>query len=501
MTQLSINQVLNSDLTLNEAQVEAYAKLGIGSYLNSPFAGGPKNAKYGWNATEWRDILGRIQAIHRKIDRHPILFGLDSVHGANYVANAVLFPHQINAGASFNRRLVKELGFYTARDTAAAGIPWIFGPILDVASHKAWPRVYETFGEDPFLVTQMASQIVHANASIVSHGPAIDSIGHLCGGWSLAWQGNGGNDMFPHGQSVLAALKTAVYVPTDMAEATRLAGQAAYTLVVLGEGPYAEKPGDIHDLALPDGQVAYVRALAATKTKLLLVLVEGRPRLLQGLPDLASAVLHAMLPGEMGGAAIASVLLGARTPVAGCPVTYYHRRNAGCNTNGLFGECAPEWAFGSGLSYTRFTYSDVSVLVGEHHALTITLAVQNTGDRDGDHVVLLFLRQEARRGNAPETKRLVFFEKLAVAAGSAKVVRAELRAKDWGIYTNEVGHGLEKHVSPGAYTLLVSEAADCAKGQCVRFRAGVHGTYTPTTTVQVAAQSHVASVLRYHMSL
>ena len=171
MTQLDIGQVLNSDLTLNEAQVEAYAKLGIGSYLNSPFAGGPKDAKYGWNATEWRNVLGRIQAIHRKIDGHPILFGLDSVHGANYVANAVLFPHQINAGASFNRRLVHDLGFYTARDTVAAGIPWIFGPILDVTSHKAWPRVYETFGEDPYLVTQMASQIVHGMSTILFSQP------------------------------------------------------------------------------------------------------------------------------------------------------------------------------------------------------------------------------------------------------------------------------------------------------------------------------------------
>ena len=181
--------------------------------------------------------------------------------------------------------------------------------------------------------------------------------------------------------------------------------------------------------------------------------------------------------------------------------TYYHRRNAGCNTNGVFGECAPEWAFGTGLSYTRFAYSDVSVVLGENHAVTVTLAVQNVGDRDGDHVVLLFLRQEARRGNVPEAKRLVFFEKLTIAAGSAKIVRAELRAKDWGIYTNDVGHGLKKNVSPGAYTLLVSEAADCAKGHCVRFTAGVHGTYTPTTTVQVSAQSHVASILRYHTSL
>ena len=77
----------------------------------------------------------------------PVLFGIDSVHGATYVDSAVLFPHSINIGATFNPTLAGLMGEYMARDTKAAGIPWLFGPTLDITRHKHWPRVYETFGE------------------------------------------------------------------------------------------------------------------------------------------------------------------------------------------------------------------------------------------------------------------------------------------------------------------------------------------------------------------
>ncbi|KDO22380.1 hypothetical protein SPRG_11332 [Saprolegnia parasitica CBS 223.65] len=682
MTQLDIGQVLNSDLTLNEAQVEAYAKLGIGSYLNSPFAGGPKNAKYGWNATEWRDILGRIQAIHRKIDRHPILFGLDSVHGANYVANAVLFPHQINAGASFNRRLVKELGFYTARDTAAAGIPWIFGPILDVTSHKAWPRVYETFGEDPFLVTQMASQIVHglqdnhtiaacfkhfigyaatpsghdrdpitlsdyeilnyymppfqaaidagalsgmmnyvslngvpmgANrkmlinllrgdlafkgmlvtdwgviddlatfhhvaateedavamaltetsidmsmdathtrfidhalalveaktiekarlavaaeriialklhldlyatplpgadsvprvgdaesiqaartmaresivllqnrgnvlplpssaSSLLLTGPSLDNIGHLCGGWSLAWQGMSGNAMFPHGRSVLSAFQARFGNVTALETMdVKTAIVAEFTVVVLGEGPYAEKPGDIDDLSLPLDQLAYVRSLATTPTKLILVLLQGRPRLLHDLPQLVHAIVYAGLPCEMGGDALVDVLLGVVNPSGRLPITYprspsdasvvhYHPQDQGCHVGYHFEECDPQWPFGAGLSYTRFQYRGAHAAL-LNDALQLTVTVANVGAMTGDEVVLVFLREHARSRHVPEAKRLIFFDKVHLAAGASTTVRATLSLQTLGSYFGPVGETPTKSPLEGVFTVQFTIAS------------------------------------------
>ena len=90
----------------------------------------------------------------------PVLYGVDSVHGANYVGGATLFPQQINGAASFNRELVERMGAITAKDTRAVGAPWTFAPILDLATHPAWPRMYETFGEDPYLVSEMGVAII-----------------------------------------------------------------------------------------------------------------------------------------------------------------------------------------------------------------------------------------------------------------------------------------------------------------------------------------------------
>ncbi|CAK4080501.1 unnamed protein product, partial [Aphanomyces euteiches] len=91
---------------------------------------------------------------------HPIIYGLDSVHGANYVKDAVLFPQQINIGATFNPKFAKSMGTIAARDTKASGMNWLFTPILDVSRHKAWPRTYETYGEDPLVASTMATNIV-----------------------------------------------------------------------------------------------------------------------------------------------------------------------------------------------------------------------------------------------------------------------------------------------------------------------------------------------------
>ncbi|KAG3130778.1 hypothetical protein PI124_g20623 [Phytophthora idaei] len=143
MCQLEISMILNDDNSVNETLVRQYAKLGVGSYLNSPFAG--------WNATAWRNAVKEIQAYHMDENGgHPMVYGLDSVHGAQYVDKAVISPHQINAGASFNPELTRKMGYVTGRDTAAAGISWVLGPILDISYNPLWTRSYETFGEDPY---------------------------------------------------------------------------------------------------------------------------------------------------------------------------------------------------------------------------------------------------------------------------------------------------------------------------------------------------------------
>ncbi|KAI9906217.1 hypothetical protein PsorP6_004577 [Peronosclerospora sorghi] len=148
MTQIEIEAVLNDDYSLNETWP-------------------PLNNQYGWNASEFRAIVQRIQEITMEENGgHPMIYGLDSVHGANYVDGAVMFPQQINSAASFDPDMVYKVGQITARDTQAAGIPWIFGPILEVSQNKLWARTFETFGEDPYLVSVMGDAIVRGLQSL-----------------------------------------------------------------------------------------------------------------------------------------------------------------------------------------------------------------------------------------------------------------------------------------------------------------------------------------------
>ncbi|EEY63245.1 glycoside hydrolase, putative [Phytophthora infestans T30-4] len=156
LAQIAVFALLNEDYSLNEDLVRYYAKRHVGSFLTTPFTNGPNELTFavGWNVAEWRNIITRIQEIvMEENDGIPMIFGIDSVHGAGFVLNTTLFGAQINGAATFNPDLVYEMGRVTGQDTQAAGIPWIFGPILEISSNPLWARTYETFGEDPHLVS------------------------------------------------------------------------------------------------------------------------------------------------------------------------------------------------------------------------------------------------------------------------------------------------------------------------------------------------------------
>ncbi|KAF9411838.1 hypothetical protein BGZ94_001217 [Podila epigama] len=160
MTQIQIGLLLDKNGELDINKVEYWVgELGVGSFLDTPSNHGGKYISY--SAKQFAKIVDGIQRVALSKGRKvPMIYGLDSVHGANYVDGSILFPQQIGVAATFNRTIAYEAGRITAKDTRAAGIPWVFAPILDVAVHKLWPRVYETFGEDPYLVSQMGSSII-----------------------------------------------------------------------------------------------------------------------------------------------------------------------------------------------------------------------------------------------------------------------------------------------------------------------------------------------------
>ena len=168
-----------SDRLLRRTDVKAPNH--VGSWLNSPFSDdtireGTNGKKRSFlNATEWRLIIDRVQAITIEDGDPPMVFGVDSVHGAVYVGGATVFPHQLNCAASMNVAAAQQMGRITAKDSKAAGIPWLFAPILGISVQPAWSRTFEMFGEDPHLAAQMgAATVIGMQGGATGNGPLSD---------------------------------------------------------------------------------------------------------------------------------------------------------------------------------------------------------------------------------------------------------------------------------------------------------------------------------------
>ncbi|RHY23644.1 hypothetical protein DYB32_009103, partial [Aphanomyces invadans] len=186
-------------------------------------------------------------------------------------------------------------------------------------------------------------------------------------------------------------------------------------------------------------------------------------------PDVAHAVVNAMLPCELGGRAIADVLLGKVVPSGKLPFTYpktatdsavpyYHRQNLGCVVHGTFGECDHEWPFGAGLSYTSFEYSNFSLSTKSSlNDLHFHVTLRNNGEVDAKEIVLLFVRQPSRRGDVPEAKRLVHFVKVDVPKYTTRNVLLQVPVDELCTFGHRIGHGLKRKVVPGQYDFSLNQ--------------------------------------------
>lgn len=158
MAQVDINIMIRDDgkggKELNPEAVEEWiGRKGVGSVLNVVVGGF-------WTAKQYRQAVMDIQKVAAEYERPPVIWGIDSVHGANYFQDAVVSPQAINLAATFNRTAAYQAGMLGSRDTRAGGIPWLFSPLLGLSLESRWGRVYETFGEDPHLVGEMASAMI-----------------------------------------------------------------------------------------------------------------------------------------------------------------------------------------------------------------------------------------------------------------------------------------------------------------------------------------------------
>src|SRR3989454_4173887 len=172
MTQLAIGMIAkgrDQEIQIDPAKLDkALVRYGVGSILNV--------AEQALTVDKWHEIINQIQETATKKTRLgiPVIYGIDSIHGANYVQGATLFPQEIGMAATWNPELMKRGTEIAAMETRAAGIPWSFSPVLDIGRQPLWPRFYETFGEDPYLAKVMGVAFVRG-----MEGPDIAAEDHV----------------------------------------------------------------------------------------------------------------------------------------------------------------------------------------------------------------------------------------------------------------------------------------------------------------------------------
>jgi beta-glucosidase len=327
-------------------------------------------------------------------------------------------------------------------------------------------------------------------------GPTADSLISLNNGWSYVWQGSE-ESLYPKDRlTIRRAIEAKVgaanvnYVPgtkitrppgspsnstptdveaeVDIPAAVRAAGSADVVVLCLGEGSYTETPGNITDLTLGEPQLRLAEAIEATGKPVVLVLVEGRPRIINRIVDKAGAVLMAYNPGNEGGQAVADVLFGDINPSGKLPFTYPR------TTNGLitydhkpfetedtaFGNMAfkPQFEFGQGLSYTTFAYSDLRLgqkTITGNADLPVSVTVTNSGRRAGKEVVQLYLN-DLVASLAPPGKRLKRFAKIYLEPGQSRTLTFKLRPEDLSF----IGANNKPVVEPGEFEVTIAGLKD-----------------------------------------
>jgi beta-glucosidase len=707
MTQLQIGMVTNGSdqsIRIDPAKLEkAVVKYGVGSVLNV--------SGQALTVDAWHEIIRQIQAAAARTRlKIPVIYGIDTIHGANYVQGATLFPQEIGMAATWNPELMQRSQELAAAETRAAGIPWSFSPVLDVGRQPLWPRFYETFGEDPYLATVMgvafvrglegedlaaptsvASSLKHymgysfplngrdrtpawipenylreyflptfaaairagartvmvnsaeingtpghvnrhvltdilrgelgfkgfvvsdwedikklvtqwkvaadereatrlsvmagidmsmvpsdysfadilvglvkdgsvpvsrideavrrilqvkfelglferpgPDASLKSNfaqnssrdvalqaareslvllknrgdllplvrgrkvlvtGPTANSLLSLNNGWTYVWQGSeeslypkdrptilqalegqlGGNVRYEPGTRITrpsgsdsGGTATDVNEEVDIPAAVRAARDADVVVLCLGEGSYAETPGNITDLNLPDPQIKLAEAIQAVGRPVVLVLVEGRPRIINRIAEKADAILLALNPGNEGGVAVADVLLGDYNPSGRLPFTYPRTPNGLVTYDHKlfeteatsFGNMAfnPQFPFGYGLSYTTYAYSDLRLerkQVPWNGSMGVSVTVRNTGRRAGKETVILYVR-DVVASLAPPGRRVRRFARVYLEPGQSRTLTFTLRPEDLSF----VAADNRTTVEPGDFDVMVGDLTE-----------------------------------------
>ena len=304
---------------------------------------------------------------------------------------------------------------------------------------------------------------------ILLAGPNANSMRCLNGGWSYSWQGHRADECGAAYNTIYEAMcnkygkDNVIYEPgvtyapykgdnwqeenaPEIDKAVQAAAGADVIMVCVGENSYCETPGNMNDLTLSENQRNLVKALGKTGKPLVLVLNEGRPRIINDIEPLADAVIDIMLPGNYGGDALANLVAGDANFSGKMPFTYPKWINSlatydykPCENIGQMAGnynydavMDVQWPFGFGMSYTHYTYSNMRVDKAEFapgDELTVSVDVTNAGKTAGKESVLLF-SSDVVASSTPDNKRLRNFTKIELQPGETKTVKLKLKADD-----------------------------------------------------------------------
>ena len=677
-----------------------FSRYKIGSILNAPNTCAP-------TAKQWEKYIEQIQKISMKRIGIPCVFGLDQNHGSTYTQDGTLFPQNINVAATFNREIARHSAEATAYETRAVSVPWTYSPTVDLGRDARWPRIWENFGEDCYLSSEMGKAMVygfqgedpnnidqyhiatsmkhfmgygvpwtgkdrtpayispanlrekhfapflaglqagaltvmvnsasvngmpmHANKEILTGwlkeetgwdgvlitdwadinnlytremvakdkkdalriainagidmimepyscdacgylielvkegkipmsriddacrrvlrmkyrldlfknptqklknypkfggeefaklalegatesmvllknednilplqhgkkilltGPNANQMRCLDGGWSYTWQGHRTDEFAGKYNTIYEAFcneygKENVILnqgvtynekgkyweenEPQILGAVAAAKDADVIVACIGENSYTETPGNLTDLWLSENQRNLVKALAQTGKPVILVLNEGRPRLIAEIEPLAQGIIDILIPGNMGGDALVNLVSGKSNFSGKMPYTYPKEINSLANYDfkkseevgtmeGAYdynAKITQQWGFGYGLSYTSYQYSNLKVSKSDFRhgdIIKVSVDVKNTGKVAGKESILLF-SSDLVASMVPDGRRLRAFDKVELQPGETKTVTFELKADDLAF----VGWDGKWRLEEGDFKLMIAD--------------------------------------------
>ncbi len=386
-------------------------------------------------------------------------------------------------------RLKYRLGLFDKPDTGGKGYEKYGSREFADEALRAAEETEVLLKNDGILPLNVKTSSAKPKKILVT-GPNANQMRCLHGGWSYTWQGSNEEDLSAQYNTIYEAMcnkfgkenvmleQGVTYNETgswfdenepQIGRAVSAAQQADIIVACVGENSYCETPGNLTDLTLSENQRNLVKALAKTGKPIILVLNEGRPRLITDIEPLCNAVVDILLPGNYGADALVNLLAGDANFSAKMPYTYPREINSLANYDykvseevgtmeGMYNYDAKVsllWPFGYGLSYTSYKYSNLRVDKTKFCAndqLIVSVDVTNSGARAGKEAVLLY-SSDLVATSVPDNKRLRNFTKVQLQPGETKTITFKLPAKDLAFVDDDGKWRLEE----GDFMLRVAD--------------------------------------------